>query len=448
MKAALSTLKIIFLSILLSVNVIGFHYYFSPVADANLKFIPEGSKFVISFNLKSISGKLFNEFLFNADDFEKEILTKDEKNLVFENSNYGIDPFGWVSFFSFDFESRMIHGLSINLENPNAFKGNVEKSSIDRWTVDDILIYKNEKSTVFVFDQVAVILFEQLGEEVAGDIGVKFLQNQENDFVADSGKDFFMNLKTGVFKKSTFHNFFRLIPDFAEGIYLEGEFGKGSVAMEGFVGMKQGALKPDRITFEKADLEKTDPFLISIEGKNISKIIQRYLNGLFSDEADTTGYVNGLLKDDYSALKYTVNKLNVSTDLFGERGFMPEYSGVFGLVNGKEQELTSFSLEGSLLDTSFNNPNRIFARMGEKYETKRTSAYFYMHPRKFIESSELNFFIKNILDPFIVFEEIILNAEKYEGDKLFIKGESTFIDKDVHSLIQLRLLFKNLTSLI
>ena len=182
MKTFLPILKILFLSVLLAVNVVGFHYYFQPAKIENLKYIPTDSKFVFSINLKSISGKLLNEFLFHSDDFEKQILTNEEKQLVLENSTYGIDPFGWVSFFSFPFESRMINGISLNLESANAFMNYVEKSSIDSWKVDDIIIYKNEKSTIFLFDKVAVILLEPMEEELAGDIGIKYLQNQENEF--------------------------------------------------------------------------------------------------------------------------------------------------------------------------------------------------------------------------------------------------------------------------
>lgn len=450
MKTILSIVKILFLSGLLAVNVIGFHYYFQPAKEENIKYIPSDSKFVFSFNLKSISGKLLHEFLFNADHFEKEILTKDEKKLVLENSTFGIDPFGWVSFFSFPFESRMIHGVSVNLESANAFMNNVKKSSLDNWTVDDMIIYKNEKSTVFVFDKVAVILLETMDEELAGNIGVKYLQNQENNLTANNDKDFFLSVSKSIFEKSTFKNFFRLVPDFAEGLYMEGNFDKGLISMNGFVKLKEGTIKEGALKFVSPEIKKNEmePFLFHLEGKNASTIIQKYFAGLLSSETDSTSAMKDFLNEEISSLSYSVKKFSISTNIFSEQGLMPEYTSEFTLQNSKEQDLNTILLDSSLRNTTFQNPNKIVAIIAGKSQVKNTLAYFYLHPKKFIELADLNFVIKSFVDPLIVFEEIILNAEKIEKDLLFYKGETTFFDKDAHSLIQLRLLFKNLTSLI
>lgn len=449
MNSILSIFKILFLSALLAINVVGFHYYFQPAKEENLKFIPESSKFVFSFNLKSISGKLFNEFLFNADDFEKEILTKDEKKLVLENSTYGIDPFGWVSFFSFPFEDRMIHGLSVNLESANSFTKKVEKACLEQWTVDDILIYKNEQSTVFVFDEVAVVLLESMDEELAGDIGVKYLQNQENDFSANSDKDFFVSINKSVFEKSTFKNFFRLVPDFAEGMYLEGNFDKGLISMNGYVKLKNGTINDKDLKFDNGDINKQeiDPFFLHFEGKNISNVIHKYFTGIFTDERDSTGKTKEFLNDNYSSLSYSVKSFKVSTNIFSEQGLMPEYVSSFDLMKEKNLDKISIDLYSSLHMNTFKNPNKIVASVGDS-QVKNTLGYFYLHPKKFMEEADLNFVIKSFVDPLIVFEEFVLKAEKVENDRLFFNGETTFYDKEAHSLIQLRLLFKNLTSLI
>jgi hypothetical protein len=450
MKTILSIFKILFLSLLLAVNVVGFHYYFQPAKVENLKYIPTDSKFVFSINLKSISGKLLNEFLFNSDDFEKQILTNDEKQLVLENSTYGIDPFGWVSFFSFPFESRMIQGLSLNLESSTAFRSNVEKSSTDSWKVDDILIYKNEKSTIFLFDKVAVVLFEAMEEELAGDIAVKYLQNQENELATDNKNDFFVSISKSIFEKSTFKNFFRLVPDFAEGLYLEGNFDKGLISMNGFVKMKSGIIKDGELKFENPKISKNtiDPFLFHFEGMNTNKIINKYLAGLFSEDTDTSNMIKEFLGQEISSIKYSVKNFSISTNIFSKQGMMPQYVSEFMLLNNKLPIKDSIDLVASLRNTSFQNPNKITATFNGKAEVKNTFAYFYLNPKKFIDEADFNFVIKSFVDPLIVFEEIILKAEKVKKDKLFFKGETTFFDREAHSLIQLRLLFKNLTSLI
>lgn len=450
MKTFLSILKILFLSVLLAVNVVGFHYYFQPAKTENLKYIPTDSKFVFSINLKSISGKLLNEFLFNSDDFEKQILTHDEKQLVLENSTYGIDPFGWVSFFSFPFESRMINGISLNLESANAFMNYVEKSSIDSWKVDDIIIYKNEKNTIFLFDEVAVILLESMEEELAGDIGIKYLQNQENEFTTNTKNDFFVSISKSIFEKSTFKNFFRLVPDFAEGIFIEGNFDKGLISMNGFIKMTNGIIKESELKFENPDINKNtiEPFLFHFEGMKINKIIQKYLTGLFSVDTDTSHVIKDVLSEDFSSIKYSVKDFSISTNIFSKQGMMPHYVSDFMLLNNKLSIKNSIDLEPALRMTTFQNPNKIMATFIGKSEVKNTFAYFYLNPKKFIDQADFNFVIKNFVDPLIVFEEIIFKAEKVEKDKLYFKGETTFFDREAHSLIQLRLLFKNLTSLI
>ncbi len=451
MKTFLSILKILFLSVLLAVNVVGFHYYFQPAKIENLKYIPTDSKFVFSINLKSISGKLLNEFLFHSDDFEKQILTNEEKQLVLENSTYGIDPFGWVSFFSFPFESRMINGISLNLESANAFINNVEKSSIDSWKVDDIIIYKNEKSTIFLFDKVAVILLEPMEEELAVNIGIKYLQNQENEFTSINKNDFFVSISKSIFEKSTFKNFFRLVPDFAEGLYLEGDFEKGLISMNGFVKFKKGTIKDGILKFEVHKIEKEEmlnPFLFHVEGENISKIIQQYFTGLFSAEKDSTGLIKEILNGKYTNLTYSIKKFGISTNILSKQGLMPEYESRFDISNDQSHDLSNLSLNPSLINSAFQNPNKIVATVSGNTQVKNTFAYLYFHPKKFIQEADINFIVKNFIDPLIVFKEIILNAEKFENNNMYFKGETTFFDKESHSLIQLRLLFKNLTSLI
>ena len=450
MKTFLSILKILFLSVLLAVNVVGFHFYFQPAKVENLKYIPTDSKFVFSINLKSISGKLLNEFLFNSDDFEKQILTKDEKQLVLENSTYGIDPFGWVSFFSFPFESRMINGISLNLESANAFMNYAEKSSKDSWKIDDITIYKNEKNTIFLFDKVVVILLEPMEEELAGNIGIKYLQNQENEFTSNTKSDFFVSISKSIFEKSTFKNFFRLVPDFAEGLFIEGNFDKGLISMNGLIKMKNGIIREGEMKFENPNINKNtiEPFLFHLGGKETDEIIHQYLTGLFSADSDTSDVMKDFLSEDFMSIKYSVKDFSISTNILSKQGMMPQYLSEFMLVNNKWSTKNSIDLKPALRNTSFQNPNKITATFNGKSEVKNTFAYFYLNPKKFIDKADFNFVIKSFVDPLIVFEEIIFKAEKMEKDKLYFKGETTFFDRNSHSLIQLRILFKNLTSLI
>jgi hypothetical protein len=344
----------------------------------------------------------------------------------------------------------MINGLSLNLESSSAFRSNVEKSSIDSWNVDDILIFKNEKSTLFLFDEVAVILLEPMEEELAANIGIKYLQNQENEFTANTKNDFFVSISKSIFEKSTFKNFFRLVPDFAEGLYLEGNFDKGLIAMNGFIKMKNGIIKDDDLKFMNPEINKNtiEPFSFHLEGKNTNQVIHKYLTGLFSEEKDTLNLIKEFLSEEISSIIYTVKNFSISTNIFSKQGLMPKYVSQFLIGNSNFKNKHSIALDASLRNASFQNPNKIMVTYTEKPQLKNTFAYFYMHPKKFIDAADFNFVIKSFVDPLIVFEEIILKAEKVEKDKLYFNGETTFFDKEVHSLIQLRLLFKNLTSLI
>jgi hypothetical protein len=178
MKFTFSIAKILFLFVLLGANVIGFHYYFKPVASDNLKYIPTDANFVFNLNLKSVSGKLFNELLFNASDFEKDLLSKDEKKLVFDNSSRGITPFGLITFFRFPYKESSIDGISFNLDDQSAFIRNLEKKKMENWSVDGISIFKDEAKTFIVFETVAVLLFSGFDKDEAENMAVTTLQNE------------------------------------------------------------------------------------------------------------------------------------------------------------------------------------------------------------------------------------------------------------------------------
>lgn len=455
MKSGLSLLKIVYLSILLAANVIGFHYYYTPVATENLNYIPAERKLVLTLNLKTISGKLFEEVIFHPDEFEEELITKDEKKLVFKNTNFGINPFGLVSFFVFPYQNKMVNGVSLNLQDQDEFIDEMEKAGNKKQTVDGVMVFQNEKNTFFVYEKAVVILFSVFTESQNESLAVEVLMNDDLKNTWSIENDFQLITQKGLLANSTFSSYLNLIPDFMQSSVLNGTFETGTIHLNGFFNMNgETPLKEEkRLISEELSIKKEIPFYVHLSGSEFSPYFTEYLENIFQATKDTTGKLKGVLATSFhsldigiSGIALNVDLMKLGTNLASGEWFQPTYEVNLDLASELKEstkqsmdqlQLTSDSLKGRKLNLSFANTPPSVA-----------SGYLYWNPSLFLEKSDLNIFIRNIIAPFIIFDEFILMLEEMKENKAFFRGEINFKDKEVHSLIQLRLLFKNLSSMI
>lgn len=455
MKSALTLLKILFFSLLLVANVVGFHYYFSPVAKDNLGYVPSQSKLVLTLNLKTISGKLFEEVIFHPDEFEEELITKDEKNLVLKNTTYGINPFGLVSLFVFPYHDKMVSGASLNLQNRQEFIDEMEQSGNEKQMVDGVLVFHNAKNTFFVFDKAAVILFDLFTESENESLAVEVLMNDEMEAYWNSESDFQLITRKGLMAKSTFAHYLRMIPDFMENSVMNGTFETGSIQMNGFFEMNKdfGIKEEKQLISEEISVQKKMPFYVHLSGKELSPYLNDFLRTKLNESIDSTGKLKGILEASFhslnigiSGIKLEVDLVKLGTDLASGKWFHSSYEVQMKLISDKSSgsfqsidklDLITDSLSGGKLNLLL-----------EQGQPELASAYLYWNPTLFLEQSEVNIFIRNIIAPFIIFDEFLLMLEEIKKNQAFYRGEISFKDQQVHSLIQLRLLFKNLSSMI
>lgn len=445
-----SFLRFLFLVVMMVVNIIGFHYYFKPSAEQSFLHIPNESKFVLSVNLKSISGKLFDLFLFSPDAFEKDIISKEEKKIVLKNASLGIEPFGWVSFFSFPYKNNMLHGVAFNLEDEFKFQENFRDKSFTEHNADDVKIFSGKEFTVFSFGNAAVLLFGKFKSDIADELALKYLQNDGGIWMPENKHDFLLSLLTGVFHHSKMGDFFNLVPETSEGLFLRGSFETGKIEMDGEIKFenREGWLK--EIRFSEPELSTTHkmPFLLSIEGVSVKKPLHDFILQLTRNLPDSLKLKRELINGNYFSLSYAMTNFGLKTEFKKDGLFLPEFTSYLSLNNGNMEPgmVRQFSMTrnlSSLNDSVKGDVNLLVSKWKKSIEN---TAYFYFNPSQFIYDSEISFFIKSFIEPFIVFDEFFVKADEYKDGKLFFIGETTLKDKETHSLVQLRLLFKNLSS--
>jgi hypothetical protein len=453
MKSILSIFKILFLSALLMANVVGFHYYFTPVAKDNLNYIPSTGKMVFTINLKSISGKLFEEAVFRPENFEKDIISIDEKSLVLKNSTYGINPFGLVSFFIFPYQNQMISGASLNLQNSNEFIDEMEKSKYENQTVDGVLVFKSEKNTFFVFEHAVVILFETFSSSVNETLAVEVLQNEKLANEWNGKNDFQLYTASGLLSNLVFDEYFRLLPEFAKSIVINGNFELGNININGNIELDKilKLIDSDKFETNKKVLPTKQSLSFGLFGKNFGPIFNPYLNSVLDPSKDTTNTIEKLISESYESVSFSMDRigldvdfLRLGADLFSGKWFNPTYEVDLNLsskVNSTSLDVTNFLKVNSKKD------RKVRLNIGQ-LENNLNLGYFYFNPSRFLDNSDMNMFIKGAIDPFVIFEEIFFLINEIKENKAFFNGQVSFKDKGVHTLIQLRLLFKNLSSMI
>ena len=390
-----SFLRILFPVILMVVNAVGFHYYFKPSADQNLLHIPKDSKFVFSVNLKSVSGKLFDLFLFDPDVFEKDIISGEEKKMVLKNASLGIDPFGWVSFFSFPFNNNMLHGVSVNLEDEYKFQQNFIDKSFAGHNADDVKIFSGDEFTVFSFGNAAVLIFEKFSMADADEIALKYLQNESSQWKSVIKHDFIFSLLPGVFQNSRISNLFKLVPESADGLFLRGDFETGKIDIDGEIKFKNNENWPKNIRFSGKDIkpEEKTPFVLHIEGEDMKNPLHDFIVQLTKLVPDSISVKNEIINDTYFALSYAMTKFGLKTEIKKNGFFLPEFISYFSLNNGNSDSgpIKQFSMPRNLISLTDSVQGDVNLLVSGWKKAENNAAYFYFNPSRFISDSEISF---------------------------------------------------------
>ncbi len=464
MKLFLRILKIVFLTLLLAVNAVGFHYFFKPSSNENLVYVPADSKLVFTLNLKSVSLKLMNELLFHPDDFEKELITKREKKLVMENYSFGINPFGYITFFIFPFEGKMVSGLSLNLEDRQQFIQELKNRKFETFTVDGVEVADGKKATFFVFEKSAVLLFEKFDKSTAEELAVVNLQN-EKSFGMDPLNDFQLTLTKGLFKNSPYEKYFQLLPDFAEQIVFSGIFEKDQITWNGNVLCNPEKDWMDEFKFREVEVENASRWDLIFDGQGFIAPIHDFMHQKFSSINDSTGKMETILSKKYSYISHDLGDFQVSGDLLqiGADFFSGKPINVtyflqleFGKV-GVGKDATDSVSYGNVLSEFPLNPYLKDEREVDKLihfkeinidDLPYNFGYFSFDLSGLLASANMNDFIKAAIEPYIIFEGFSFWATEYKEKKLFFEGKTTFKDKEVHPIIQFRKLFKDVAAVL
>ncbi len=446
--------RLLFLTILLVGNVIGFHYYFTPVANSNLKYIPANANLVMTINLKSISGTLFNELVFRPESFEKDVISESEQELFGKNQSLGINPFGLVSVFRFDFKDKVLNGASLNLEDSDKFQEEFKKRNYQLEQIDDVKVFSNGEITAFLFNKVVVFVFAPLDLDEQENLACNVLLN-ENPINADLLKGHFtLFAKKGLLANTPVAPFFRLLPDYAESFFVSGVFEKGSIDLSGRIQVSnQDELKK---SFDLADpkIEKHGSMEFGFSGNEFSPSIQSFLKQKFVDSKDTNLNTTAVLQNKFNGLHLSMNEVVLPIDLNIINAIMgggvlpqPEYKIKINLnSNEVEKAFVNYEFPLSLIENN-DLKRKVFAKITDE-NRKDNSAYLYFNPVRFIDEADMNIIVKSLIDPFLIFDELQLSATRYEAGELYFNGNFSLIEKEIHSMVQMRLLFKDISSIL
>lgn len=435
-------------------NIIGFHYYFTPVSSQNLKYIPANSSFVMTINLKSISGTLFNELIFNSESFEKEVISKSEEELFEKNISLGINPFGLVSFFRFEFNGIEFNGASINLEDNEKFKTELASKDFEIEKIDDITVLANNRITAFLFNKAVVIIFSPLSKDDQEKLAADFLLN-ENSFNADLKEGHFtVYTKRGLLEKTPINSYFRLLPDFAESAFLSGNFENGNIRLNGRINLSNENDWKDKITLESPEFNKNHAMGFGFIGKDFTQSIEVFLNQKFDSKLDSNIKSINVFHQPINGIELSMKDFSLPIDLNVVNAIMgggllpePEYK--------IQMNLYADNIDKFLIDYNFPAPlikgndlkRTVFAQFKNE-KIKNNLAYFYFNPGRFIDEADINILVKSLMDPFLIFDELQLKGTKIENGLLYFEGNFSMVEKNIHSIVQMRMLFKDISAIL
>lgn len=459
MKLSFRILKIVFLTLLLALNAVGFHYFFKTSANDNLQNVPADSKLVLTLNLKTVSLKLMNELLFHPDDFEKELITKREKKLVIENYSFGINPFGYITFFIFPFDGNMISGLSLNIEDRSKFIQELKNRDFETFTVDGVEVADGKKATYFVFEKAAILLFEKFEKSKAEELAVVNLQN-EKSFEMDPSVDFQLTLTKGLFIGSPYEKYFQLLPEFAEQVVFSGIFEKNQIAWNGNVLCTPGKDWKETIQFRDVEVQNASRWDLIFEGRDFIQPIHDYMNQKFSSANDTSGKIESILSEKYTWISHDLDAiqlpgdlLQIGADFFSGKPIDVNYLVKLELGNDRVAKNTDETGMSGMYLNPYLKGKRDATQLIRFEEINMGNmpmnfGYFSFDFSQLLSLADINDFIKAAIEPYIIFEGFSFWATEYKEKKLFFEGKTTFKDKEVHPIIQFRKLFKDVAAVL
>lgn len=446
--------RLVFLTFLMVGNIIGFHYYFTPVASQNLKYIPANSCFVMTVNLKSISGTLFHELLFNSASFEKDVISKSEEELFGKNQSLGVNPFGLISLFRFEFNGAELNGISLNLEDNDKFIKSFQTKEVDVEKIDDITVFYNDQITAFLFNKAVVFIFSPFSKDDQEKLAAEFLLN-ENSFNTEFKEGHFtVFTKKGLLEKSPIGSFFRLLPDFTESAFLSGTFENDNINLNGKIKLSNDNDWKAKIDFDSPKLSKEHAMEFGFLGEGFSKSIETFLKQKFEASVDSNINSINVFQQPAEGIEISMRDfvlpidLNVINAIMGG-GLLPELEykiqmNLYSNKIGNSHENYTFPVtlkEGNDLKRT------VFAQY-KKDKLESENAYFYFNPNRFVEEADINILVKSLMDPFLIFDELQLKATKFENKTLYFNGNFSLLEKDIHSLVQMRLLFKDILAIL